>query len=956
LIQQYTHTHPLALVCIAASEDAALLTQWEAHLRPLQQAGLVSVWSERHLAPGANRAQELQRHVDGADLVVVLLSADFFSSPECLAMRDRALERAHEGKTRVIPLLLRPVAWQESSLDILVPWPSNGKPITLWGDQDEGWHACVQELRHLLGRRMSEALRSKRPIKQTDPDWDRMLRRLRRSYRELLDQSLHSIAWVELGLTTRPDMVSNATNLLFRLPQGSEQLLPSGTRVLDAYDEAEGELLILGVPGAGKSTLLLDLAQQLVGRAQASEISLLPVILRLSSWAIGRPKLTNWMIEQLSRTYDVPQPLSERWVKEGRILPLLDGLDEVEETARPACIEAINSYHRTHLIPLVVCSRQTEYEVAAKGKHLALQSAVMVQPLSDEQIEEYLRTADPSFAGVRTALQQQPALWELATIPLMLSVLLLTYKGISANDIMKQETDLEQRVWTDYVARQVAEKGNDTQYPSEHTRDFLSWLAKQMREHQQATFYAEYLDIDWLAKTQQYMITQLATLLPSITIGVCISILVSVVIAANSFGPSLLQMGVLGGFVGGCLSPSVVEKYATHEKHPQNRKTLHIRNAVLLALLLAASFGLYSVDPRFYYGINDWIRDGWILGLGSLLSGWAFQRLLDHPSKQPIPIPRKFCALRGHRVTWMNTIAPPHVWQAAIALAIGIGIGLNEGLRTTLDDGEVLLVRLPIWLQTGLIDALSVIVTVILVYFLLNTSLKTLHFAERIHWTWRSLFHPGHFRIVGMVTAMTFIFFWLSDALPNLILALISGLNSSLIPKLISGLISGLVPGLISGPGIGLTYWLVLGLYQGMKQEHLEDQKRSQFNQGIRSSLRNGFLISLIGATIITSIGVLRVGLIPELSVAPIVLITAIIVVWAFSSGPTVLHHYVIRWALARHHTFPFHAQAFLDDATTRILLRRVGGGYSFIHRRLQDYFADTAVPLSEKLKSRVKG
>jgi hypothetical protein len=65
------------------------------------------------------------------------------------------------------------------------------------------------------------------------------------------------------------------------------------------------------------------------------------------------------------------------------------------------------------------------------------------------------------------------------------------------------------------------------------------------------------------------------------------------------------------------------------------------------------------------------------------------------------------------------------------------------------------------------------------------------------------------------------------------------------------------------------------------------------------------------------------------------------VVMWALSGGLTILRHYVIRWLLDRRRTFPWHAQAFLDDATTRILLRRVGGGYSFIHRRLQDYFAD---------------
>jgi hypothetical protein len=127
LIQQDTHAHPLALISVAALEDTTPLTQWEAHLRPLEQAGFITVWSEGHLAPGADRVQELQHQVDSADLVVLLLSADFFTSLECLAMRDRALERAHEGNIRVIPLLLRPVAWQESPLGTPVPLATQWK-------------------------------------------------------------------------------------------------------------------------------------------------------------------------------------------------------------------------------------------------------------------------------------------------------------------------------------------------------------------------------------------------------------------------------------------------------------------------------------------------------------------------------------------------------------------------------------------------------------------------------------------------------------------------------------------------------------------------------------------------------------------------------------------------------------------------------------------------------------
>lgn len=952
-MRQYTQIPPLMVVCVAAPEDAQWLGQWEHHLQPLEQAGLISLWSELHLVAGASREQEYRQHLENASLILLLLSADFFHSPDCLAMMEHALERSRTGASQVIPLLLRSVTWQESPLGILTPWPSNEKPITLWSNQDEGWYACVLELRRLLGRQVSLARSSTPPQKHTDPDWERMLRRLRRSYKELLDQSLHGIAWVQLGLSTRPDLVSNVTNLLFRLPQGGERLLTSGTRMLNAYDEAEEELLILGAPGAGKSTLLLDLAQQLVARALADPAHPLPVILRLSSWAVQRPALAEWMIEQLSRTYDVPRQLSERWVKQGRLIPLLDGLDEMEEATRPACIAAINSYHRTHLTPLVVCSRQADYEVAATRERLVLQSAVIVQPLNDEQIEGYLHVAGPSFAGIQVALSQEQTLRALATTPLMLSMLLLTYRGTTVAEILQPGTALERQVWTDYVARQVAEKGNEISYPLPQTHSWLSWLAQQMQAHQQTIFYAEHLQLDWLPSTQQRFTARHTTFIPSIVIGICVSLLVSIFLLYATPGIFLLQMGILGGFIGGCFNPSVIESPTQIGKRPQARTIYSLLNALLLGGLLVASFGFYlhQANPSSQdsgYFLSDWLREGCIFGLGSLLSGWIFQLLINRLPKQRVSVPQMRIGLRGRLVTWMNTIGSLRIWQAGIAL--GTGIWLSFGLITWLRVELILGLGdgLSFGLNSELGVGLSVIVIVILVRLILDISFSTLRFAERIHWTWHSFFRLEHLWTTMMVvTVLLFI---------------------------------GLRDEPVSGLSVGLSYWLLLGLYQGAKQEHLEDQNRSEFNQGIRQSLRNGILISLISAVIIALMDILSYGLIAVLilglvdvlshmlgfelvsrlsdalshvlgtdlsyglSVGLIVLVTGTIVMWALSGGPTVLRHYVIRWLLARHRTFPWRAQAFLDDATTRILLRRVGGGYSFIHRRLQDYFAETAV------------
>ena len=112
--------------------------------------------------------------------------------------------------------------------------------------------------------------------------------------------------------------------------------------------------------------------------------------------------------------YEVPHRLGQSWVSEDRLLLLLDGLDEVASAARRECIEAINSYRQTHPdVQVVVCSRSTEY--LNEPTQLRLQTAVVVQPLTQEQIDTYLESAGEQAEALREALRQDADLRELAT-------------------------------------------------------------------------------------------------------------------------------------------------------------------------------------------------------------------------------------------------------------------------------------------------------------------------------------------------------------------------------------------------------------------------------------------------------------------------------------------------------------------------------------------------------------
>ena len=59
-----------------------------------------------------------------------------------------------------------------------------------------------------------------------------------------------------------------------------------------------------------------------------------------------------------------------------------------------------------------------------------------------------------------------------------------------------------------------------------------------------------------------------------------------------------------------------------------------------------------------------------------------------------------------------------------------------------------------------------------------------------------------------------------------------------------------------------------------------------------------------------------------------------------FAGGLFGLRHFAIRLTLWMNRTAPLNYVRFLDYAADRLFLRKVGGGYIFIHRMVLEYFA----------------
>jgi hypothetical protein len=63
----------------------------------------------------------------------------------------------------------------------------------------------------------------------------------------------------------------------------------------------------------------------------------------------------------------------------------------------------------------VVCSRLREYENL--GGRFQFQEAIILQPLTQKQVGDYLSRAGEKLAGVRLAWQTDPVIQELAQTP-----------------------------------------------------------------------------------------------------------------------------------------------------------------------------------------------------------------------------------------------------------------------------------------------------------------------------------------------------------------------------------------------------------------------------------------------------------------------------------------------------------------------------------------------------------
>jgi hypothetical protein len=139
---------PLEIFYSYAHEDEELRDKLEKHLSQLKRQGFISDWHDRDITAGSEWKNEIDKYLESAQIILLLISPDFLASDYCHDVEmTRAMERHHTQEARVIPIILRPIDWEEAPFSKLQCLPRNAEPVTLWKNEDAAFLDIAKGIR-----------------------------------------------------------------------------------------------------------------------------------------------------------------------------------------------------------------------------------------------------------------------------------------------------------------------------------------------------------------------------------------------------------------------------------------------------------------------------------------------------------------------------------------------------------------------------------------------------------------------------------------------------------------------------------------------------------------------------------------------------------------------------------------------------------------------------------------
>lgn len=114
---------------MTASQDKYLFKKIKICLTPSRRKGVIDDAYDSESATRGNLEQCVEIFIEHADIIVLLVSPDYFDSERCAEEMAQAVKRHEVENTCLIPVLLRAAEWENTVLGRYTFLPSDGRPI-----------------------------------------------------------------------------------------------------------------------------------------------------------------------------------------------------------------------------------------------------------------------------------------------------------------------------------------------------------------------------------------------------------------------------------------------------------------------------------------------------------------------------------------------------------------------------------------------------------------------------------------------------------------------------------------------------------------------------------------------------------------------------------------------------------------------------------------------------------
>jgi len=419
----------------------------ESLYRALHERHISAWYDRRNIEAGQDFSAEIEDGIEKATHVAVCVTPG--------SKRDTSFVRNEIQYARLVNKPIIPLRFENIAPHVTI---STYSYIDFFGRE---WADAVKELLDWLDKPLSDHPESPAP-KETDP-FRKHVEQLSHFTVRILKQTVFNAQVVMLRSQDSPDAIAHETLPTIYQTQypawfsGDEKPAEFNT-FAEAFAHHEGRVLLLGAPGAGKTTSLLAFARDRAYARLEDPKALLPVYAPITRWD-GSTLLVEW----LAKEANLPVEALRTEIESGHVLLLLDGLDELpDEVADPSKPMSrprdyrVDFMHVLAMIPktptLITC-RIKDYDNIVKkgGEKIALNGAVTLKPLTDEQIKAHLNNQPELWA----AIEADDRLRELARTPLLLTLLTVAYRdaGEKARELkgVKDSADLQDKIFETYV-------------------------------------------------------------------------------------------------------------------------------------------------------------------------------------------------------------------------------------------------------------------------------------------------------------------------------------------------------------------------------------------------------------------------------------------------------------------------------------------------------------------------